>query len=232
MASKTTLRRSLVDDAYEHLRERILSGDLPAGDTMLEEEIALGLGMSRTPVREAVIRLEREGLIELVPRRGVRVATMSARDIREINELLSCLEAAAAERLASRRLAPEELAGLDDAIAAMDAALEADDMDAWVAADYRFHCLLVDLCDNRHLAGVARSYLDRAHRFRRQSMRYRAKPVYSTVNHAAVVEAIRRGDPQTAQDIHRAHKRRWSRELSDLLERMPGIDEGRSEGAP
>ena len=49
--------------------------------------------------------------------------------------------------------------------------------------------------------------------------------------HPAVVEAIRRGDPQTAQEIHRSHKRRWSRELSDLLERMPGIDESRREGS-
>ena len=229
MTAKTQ-RRSLVDDAYDHLRERILSGAIAAGETMLEEEIAVGLGMSRTPVREAVIRLEREGLVELVPRRGIRVAAMSARDIREINELLSCLESAAAERLASRRLPADELALLDAAIAAMDAALEAEDMDAWVAADYRFHCLLVELCDNRHLAEVARSYLDRAHRFRRQSIRYRDKPLYSTVNHAAVVEAIRRGDPQTAQEIHRSHKRRWSRELSDLLERMPGIDESRRDG--
>lgn len=218
-------RRSLVDEAYRTLRERILTNELPPGHQMLEEEAALQLRMSRTPVREAFIRLEREGLVRFVPRRGVQIVPLSARDLREINELLSCLEAAAAERLASRRLQPEALAELDAAIAAMDAALGADDMEAWSEADYRFHCLLLELCDNRRLREVARMFLDQAHRFRRKSMNLREKPVYSTVNHAAVVEAIRRGDPQTAVEIHRSHKRRWTRELDDLINRMPDVED-------
>ena len=218
-------RRSLVDEAYHTLRERILTSELPPGHQMLEEEAALQLQMSRTPVREALIRLEREGLVRFVPRRGVQVVPLSARDMREINELLSCLEATAAEKLASRRLSSEELAQFDAAIAAMDAALEADDMAAWSEADYRFHCLLLELCDNSRLHAVARMFLDQAHRFRRQSINMREKPVYSTVNHAAVVEAIRRGDPQTAVEIHRSHKRRWARELDDLLSRMPDVED-------
>lgn len=224
-ASPRPTRRSLVDEAYATLRRRICDGDLPPGHQMLEEEAAQQLQMSRTPVREALIRLEREGLVRFVPRRGVQIVPLSARDLREINELLSCLEATAAEKLASRRLSAEELALFDASIAAMDAALEADDMDAWSEADYRFHCLLLELCDNSRLHAVARNFLDQAHRFRRRSTRLREKPVYSTVNHAAVVEAIRRGDPQTAVEIHRSHKRRWTRELNDLLTRMPDVEE-------
>ena len=87
-------------------------------------------------------------------------------------------------------------------------------------ADYSFHRLLIELCGNEHLREVAINFLDKAHRFRLLTMPYRARPVYSNVNHAAVVEAIRRGDAQTAVDIHRAHKRRWSRELGEILERM------------
>jgi DNA-binding GntR family transcriptional regulator len=216
-------RRSLVDEAYARLRQRILDEELPPGRQILEQELTLALGMSRTPVREALIRLEREGLVAFVPRRGIRITELSAQDVREINELLGSLETTAAERLAARRPGAAEMMQLEGAIRDMDRALEADDLDAWAEADYRFHCLLVELCGNRHLRDVARLYLDRAHRFRRRTTRLRAKPVYSTVNHAAVVEAIRRGDPQTAVEIHRAHKRRWTRELGELIERMPEL---------
>ena len=80
----------------------------------------------------------------------------------------------------------------------MDSALEADDMTAWAEVDYNFHRLLVELCGNRHLSDVARNFLDKAHRFRLLTLTRREKPVYSNVNYAAVVDAIRRGDPQSA----------------------------------
>jgi DNA-binding GntR family transcriptional regulator len=178
------------------------------------------LGMSRTPVREAAVRLEQEGFVEIVPRRGFRVTRLSKRAVREINEVLECLEIQAAERLARRLVPADELRLLEAAVARMDAALESEDFQAWAQADYEFHGLLIELCGNQHLAEVARNYLDKAHRFRLLTLPLRARPVYSNVNHAAVVEAVRRNDPQTAQDIHRAHKRRWARELSDLLDRL------------
>ncbi|HVL71541.1 MAG TPA: GntR family transcriptional regulator [Beijerinckiaceae bacterium] len=213
-------RRSLVETAYGELKRKIVRNELAPGAQFLEEELAMMLGMSRTPVREAAVRLEQEGFLEIVPRRGFRVRPLSKRAIREINEVLECLEIQAAERLAARKVPPAELQRLEGAVARMDAALAGEDPDAWAQADYEFHSLLIELCGNQHLAEVAGLYLDKAHRFRLITLPLRAKPVYSNVNHAAVVEAVRRNDPQTAQDIHRAHKRRWARELSDLLERL------------
>jgi DNA-binding GntR family transcriptional regulator len=208
------------DEAYSALKSRIVLNELPPDYQALEEELARNLGMSRTPVREALVRLEREGFIELIPRRGMRVKRVSARDVREISEVLSCLECEAAERLAARKPSADEIARLEDAIAQMDRALESDDMGAWAEADYRFHSALIELCGNRHLIETARVFLEKAHRFRLLTTPLRAKPVYSNVNHAAVVEAIRRGDAQTALEIHRAHKRRWSRELGEVLARL------------
>jgi DNA-binding GntR family transcriptional regulator len=210
----------MVETAYGELKRKIIAADLAPGAQFLEEELALMLGMSRTPVREAAVRLEHEGFVEIVPRRGIRITRLSKRAVREINEVLECLEIQAAERLAGRLIAPEELRRLEAAVAAMDAALEREDPQAWAQADYEFHSLLIELCGNQHLTEVARNYLDKAHRFRLLTLPLRTRPVYSNVNHAAVVEAVRRNDPQTAQDIHRAHKRRWARELSDLLERL------------
>jgi len=213
-------RRSLVESAYRALKQQIMTGVLAPGVQLLEEELAARLGMSRTPTREAAVRLEQEGFVEFIPRRGLRVTTLSKRAVREINEVLECLEIQAAERLAARKLAPEEIKRLENAVAGMDQALEREDIKDWARADYEFHSLLIDMCGNQHLAETARNYLDKAHRFRLLTLPLRPRPVYSNVNHAAVVEAIRRNDPQTAQDIHRAHKRRWARELSDLLERL------------
>ena len=210
----------MVEEAFVALKAKIIHNEFEPGFQALEEELALLLGMSRTPVREALIRLENEGFVEVIPRRGMRVKPLSRRDIREINEVLACLEAEAAEKLASRRPGPEEIARLEAAIAGMDEALETDKPDAWAEADYRFHRLLVEMCGNRHLSDVALNFLEKAHRFRLITLPLREKPVYSNVNHAAVVEAIRRGDPQTALEIHRAHKRRWGRELNDVLERL------------
>ena len=91
-----------VDNAYERLKREILQGVLPPGYQAPEPDIASRLGMSRTPVREALIRLEAEGLIDLVPRRGAKVVAISRKDICEIFQILAVLEALAAGEAAGR----------------------------------------------------------------------------------------------------------------------------------
>jgi len=194
---------------------------MPPGLMVLEEQLARTLGMSRTPLREALIRLAHEDLVEIIPRRGMRVKPVTLRDLREIDEVLACLEVQAAERLATRRLTDEECAALQAAIDGMDAGLQAEDMDAWAEADFQFHSLLFELCGNAHLMRTAKLFLDKAHRARLATLPFRRPPVYSNSNHAAVVEAIKRGDAETARDIHLAHKRRWSRELNDIASNYP-----------
>lgn len=214
------------DDAYRQIKAAIMRGDMAPGMQALEPELARSLRMSRTPVHEALLRLEHEGYVTVAPRRGMTVTPLSPRDIREITEVLACLEVEAAERAAGRRLQPADLALLDEAIAEMDRALEAKDLDAWNEADFCFHRLLVEASGNRHLIETAHRFLEKANRYRTLTTRHRLPPVYSNVNHASVVEAIRRGDPQSAAEIHRAHKRRWIHELTDMLSRLtlPDVD--------
>lgn len=221
-------KRLQSEDAYQRIKRAIVSGEMAPGWQSLEPDLARTLGMSRTPVHEALLRLEHEGYVHVAPRRGMTVAAMSPRDIREITEVLACLEVEAAQRAAGRRLSPEELAPLDDAIAAMDRALEAKDLDAWNESDYRFHRLLIEASGNSHLSEVAHRFLEKANRYRTLTTRHRLPPVYSNVNHAAVLEAIRRGDSQSAAEIHRAHKRRWMHELSDILSRLAPMDRAKS----
>jgi DNA-binding GntR family transcriptional regulator len=132
-------KTSATQRAYLELRRRILDNRLPAGSQHLEQELAQTLGMSRTPVREALIRLAEERLVEVRPRHGARVLPVSAGDMREIYELLCELEALAARRVAERGLGPAETAMLEKTVTDMLEALKRDDLDAWAEADRRFH---------------------------------------------------------------------------------------------
>ena len=210
---------SLVDTAYDLIRRRILDNVWPPGHRALVQEVALALGMSRTPVREALVRLENDGLVEVVPRHGMRVLPVSPTDMREIYEILTALECMAAEIVARRKPTDAELQPLIQATADMDKALENDHLNAWAAAAERFHASLIELSGNRQLAATVWNYWDRAHRARMFSLRLRPKPVNSTQEHTALVDRLRDGDAGAAQ-VNREHRERASRELLVIFEQF------------
>ena len=210
-------RISQTERAYTEIRRRILENDLSAGTQVLEQELAEMLEMSRTPVREAMIRLAEEGMVEVRPRHGMRVLPISADDMREIYDVLTALESMAAERLAARGVSPEQLRALRQAVVDMDAALAADDLRTWAAADERFHLLLVEYCDNERLRALVSGYWDQSHRVRLVTLGLRPKPVDSNKDHAAVVDAIARGDAVAARRLHRQHRVRSGETLVNLL---------------
>jgi DNA-binding GntR family transcriptional regulator len=209
---------SLVDAAYQQIRQRILDNVWPPGHRALEQEVALALGMSRTPVREAIMRLRNEGLVEVIPRHGLRVLPVSPNDMREIYQILTALECMAAELLARRQPSEAELKPLIDANKAMDKALRADDLDAWAAADERFHAHFLELAGNRQLQATVLNYWDRAHRARMFTLRLRPKPVNSTKEHMRMVERLRAGDAEGAVAVTRAHRARANAELIAIFE--------------
>ena len=215
---KATAGLSLVDAAYAQIRQRILDNAWPPGHRALEQEVALALGMSRTPVREAMMRLQNDGLVEVIPRHGMRVLPVSPNDMREIYQILTALECMAAELLAQRKPSNAELKPLVDATKEMDQALKADDLDGWAAADERFHAHLVELAGNRQLQATVLNYWDRAHRARMFTLRLRPKPVNSTKEHMAMVERLRAGDAAGAAAVTRAHRERANRELVAIFE--------------
>jgi len=212
-------KQSLVDLAYDELRKRILDNFYSPGYQALEGELALQLGISRTPVREALIRLEKEGLLEIIPRHGVRILPVSPTVMREIYEILTALESAAAELVANRRPSEEELQPLVQASKDMAKALRADDLDAWAEADERFHRRLIEMSGNKLLVQTVFNFWDRAHRARMVTLRLRRKPVNSTKEHMEMVEMIRKGDARGVVEINRAHRQRASRELLEIFER-------------
>lgn len=213
--------RLLADQAYETLRDLILRNQLPPGHQALETELAEQLAMSRTPVREALVRLQRNGLIELTPRHGLRVLPISPVDLREIYQLLCCLEATAAELMAGLGLALDspEIKELESANQAMRDALDAGDLMGWASIDELFHRLLVEGCGNRRLQVLVEAIWDQAHRARMLTMPYRPLPRGSLDEHRAVIEAIARGDTRVAYEIHFAHRRRGMNLILGIIEK-------------
>lgn len=211
-------RLSQSERAYQDLKRRILDNEMPAGFQALEQELAELLGMSRTPVREALIRLADEGMVEIRPRHGMRVLPISVADMREIYEILTGLESTAAEIVASRGLSEQDLAALREAVGDMDSALARDDLIGWASADERFHNLLVEYSGNERLRTWVNTCRDQAHRARMATLRLRPKPVASNEDHAAVVAAIEQRDGEAARRIHHQHRVRAGAMLVDLLE--------------
>jgi DNA-binding GntR family transcriptional regulator len=211
---------TLVEHAYQQIRKRILENVWSPGYQSLEQEIALSLGMSRTPVREALIKLQQEGFVEVIPRRGVRVLPVSPADMKDIYEILTALECMAAELVAKRKPSKVELKPLVTATEAMTIALVNDDLDAWAQADETFHHALVSMCGNRLLLETVMGYWDRAHRARLFTLRLRPKPVNSTKEHMSLVAKLAAGDAVGAVEVNRHHRERASRELIAIFERF------------
>ncbi|MEO8849403.1 MAG: GntR family transcriptional regulator [Casimicrobiaceae bacterium] len=210
--------KSLAESAYQTMRRRILDNVWLPGFRTLEQQLAVELGMSRTPVREAMLRLQNEGLVEVIPRHGMSVLPVSADDMRDIYEMLTALEAAAAALAVHRGPSAADLKPLENASREMTRALDDNDLEAWASADESFHQHLVMLSGNRLLIEAVQNCWDRAHRARMVTLRMRPKPSRSTREHMDVVDKIRAGDARGAFDTHRAHRERGSRELLAILE--------------
>jgi DNA-binding GntR family transcriptional regulator len=205
--------------AHARLKALIMDNLLPPGAQRLESELALQLGLSRTPVREAMVRLEQEGLIAITPRHGMRVLPIATNDMREIYAVLTSLEPMAAELLARRAVPAAGLEPLEQACTFMEAALAAQDRTAWAAADEAFHLGLAELCGNRRLSGMVMQVWDQSHRARLFTLHQRPLPARSTAEHRRVLQAIAAGEPERAREVYRRHRQRSGEELISLIER-------------
>jgi DNA-binding GntR family transcriptional regulator len=210
---------SLVEDAYRALKDAIRNNVFPPGYQGSEQEIALRLGMSRTPVHEAIIRLQEDGLVRVLSKRGVTVCPLAPEDIREIYEVIIAIEAMAAELLAAlpdeeRHLVATEL---EEATSDMEQALRDDDLLTWASADDLFHRILVERCGNSRIRRIAQTVTDQAHRARMLTLRLRSRPTGSVAAHRDIIAAIRKGKAAEAHQQARQHRIGARDELVPLI---------------
>ncbi len=189
----------------------------------MEPELALRYGVSRATIREALIRLEAEGLISIVPRRGARVLPIVADDMREIYQLLMSLESDAAYELASRGLVEQEIERLTLANDWMVQALNKEDLAAWAVADDAFHRGILDIHGNKRLGKIVTSLMNQAHRARLVTRAFRPLPTKSIEEHREILEAIRGKDADAARDLFKAHRKRSAQEILEILDKLPQV---------
>jgi DNA-binding GntR family transcriptional regulator len=216
---------SLTERAYRIIKGRIMDATWGPGFNAFEPEIAEQLGFSRTPVREALVRLEEEGLVELVPRRGAYVTALAEDDLSDTYFVLAGLEAMAAELIAKGTNVAPVLQLMSSALLAMDAALERGDLRAWADADADFHHALVNGANNRKLAELASLVTGLAMRARFVTLPYRTTPKKSQSEHHQMMEAISNGDWKLASKIARQHRLNGLQTILKALRRMPKSNE-------
>lgn len=204
--------------AYAELKARIMDNRLEAGQSYLEQALAEELGVSRTPLREAALRLESEGFVTIRPRLGILVRPISAEDMAEIYDILTALEPFAARLLAERKLSQTEAAQLSDPVEEMDACLERGDLAAWAAADRAFHAALIALAGNARLARIIGTLWDQVHRARMATLSARRDLAASNLDHRRLVTHITDGMADAAEALHRRHRAAAGAELVALLE--------------
>lgn len=208
----------LRETVCETLREAIRKGILEPGERLMEVQLAEELGISRTPVREAIRKLEQEGYVIMMPRRGTYVSSVSVSDIKEIFEIRSALESLSTG-LAARRIEPDELEKLRALLTEIEGHIKIRDMDKIVETDIEFHGLLYRVSRNERLVAIIGNLKEQLARFRTLSMSYPGRLQETLEEHRAMVEAIAAGDVEAARD---AADRHMERAEETLLKAMRG----------
>jgi DNA-binding GntR family transcriptional regulator len=215
------LRQKSAERVYAALRRKVIDSELAPGSQILEQELAIALGVSRTPLREALVRLENEGLLEIIPRHGVRIIPMSVADMKEIYQVLVGLEGAAAAALASQPPSSSALDELDAICERMEARLKASDITGWALEDERFHLKIVELAGNRRLREIVSNCWDQAHRARMFTLRLQThpQPAQSMKEHRQIIAALRKRDAGKAESLLRSHRERGLARQIDIIEK-------------
>ena len=197
-------RKSLGEHVFESLKHSIVMGKISSGEWLVESHIAETLGISRTPVREAIHKLEREGLIERQPRGGFTVLGLTRNDIEETFGIRSVLEGYAA-RLAAVKHNKEELDALEKKIEEFQNALDRKRMNLLPAINTEFHDLLYSLSKSSKLISIINGLRDQIYRFRKMNLKEEKFAATSNQDHIQMLQSIRKRNAEGAERLAREH---------------------------
>ena len=187
--------------AYQYIRQQIFSVGLKPGEYITDSQIAVQLKISRTPVREAFHRLEKEGLLVYEARRGWKVYVLSLEDIEEIFDLKLTIEGMTARRAAEcqdDRLHVDLQRAMDD----LRNAAQAKDLEAWTEADGRLHDVIFSMADNQRASAIIQNLNDQWHRVRAGFVARTGRMEQSVIEHEGFVAAILEGRGEQAEKLY------------------------------
>ena len=196
--------KPLRDLVYDELKMKIMMGIITPGTRMMEVELAEEMGVSRTPVREAIRKLEKEGMISIEPRRGAYASSLSSQDMVDILEVRQNMEGLAAD-LATTRLSDEQKRELLEVSKAFNEAMEAEDMEQMIALDTHFHHLIVEGTGNKLLSVMVGQLQDMVLRFRYLYYDDFRRAEKMPAEHKEILDAILEGDPVKAKNAADNH---------------------------
>ncbi len=194
----------LRDEVFLTLRDLILKGDLKPGDRLMEIHLADKLGVSRTPVREAIRLLEREGLAVTIPRRGAHVARMTEKDLSDVLEVREVLDELAVEK-ACRNITDEIIDRLMLSMEEFKKAVAADDPKTIVEADEGFHHIIYEAADNPRLMSIVDNLKEQMYRFRFEYVKKEKNYDKLIEEHTALIDGLKKGDVSFVKDAMHTH---------------------------
>lgn len=204
--------KPLRDLVFDYMKEAIITGKLKPGERLMEVQLAERLGVSRTPVREAIRKLELEGLVVMVPRKGAYVADLNAKDLLNVLEVRSSLEGLAAS-LAAERITDEELEKLKSIVEEFRVKMDEGDLEALIRLDKEFHDLIFAASRNDKLIQIMNNLQEHVHRFRVKYITEgkKAKRIYQ--EHKKIAELIEQRDANGARKWAEKHVRNFQEEV-------------------
>ncbi|MBW1721948.1 MAG: GntR family transcriptional regulator [Deltaproteobacteria bacterium] len=210
-------RKSLGEHVFESLKQAIIRGDIAPGSRLVESRIANSLDISRTPVREAIHKLEREGLIQRLPRGGFSVLGFTRQDIEETFGIRSVLESYAA-RLAAEKHEEKDLLPLEAKIREFQSCLEKGRMEKLPEINTEFHNLLYALSRSPRLIKMINDLRDQIYRFRKIILKVDNMARTSNEDHLKMLRAIRARDLEGVERLVREHILRGQRVVLEAFE--------------
>lgn len=194
----------LRDVVFNTLRQAILTGELKPGERLMEIHLANRLGVSRTPIREAIRKLELEGLVTMIPRRGAEVAQITEKSMKDVLEVRRTLDALSAE-LACERISPEEEEALKKACQAFEDAVKTKDTKAIAKADVAIHDIIAAATGNQRLIQLINNLAEQMYRYRFEYIKDATQHERIIQEHRIIYESIINKNKEAASEMAKTH---------------------------
>ncbi|MGN6408779.1 MAG: GntR family transcriptional regulator [Curtobacterium sp.] len=204
--STETTAQAASDRAYDHVKRLIIRGDLPGGTAISENALCQEIGVSRTPVHEAFLRLAAEDLLTLEARKGAVVRPMSPSEAADVLEMREAIESTAATRAVSDGRVTDVTPFLQAMLAEQEQAVATGDVDRFIEVDAEFHGAVIGASRNAIAVMFARTLRDRQQRLRHHLMRLQPSQLQASLeDHRALAAALEAGDAARYAEVLRAH---------------------------
>ena len=213
---RNTGNKALSDEIYDYLRDQIINGLIFQRERLVEETISKQLGVSRTPIREAIKRLQADGLVEKIPNKGAQIVSLSPKEIEESYQVVAVLEGYAAF-LATPELASSDIDRLRRLNVKLADIKHQNDSRSFFEADKEFHSIYLDNCNNSKLLRIIDKELASIHRFRVMSHSITERLQTSVHQHDKIIEAFISKDPLAARHAIEDHILHGANILVDFL---------------